>query len=86
MSEPTSLCKHKKVDEFGICVACGTPTRLYSFQLYITKSSLLELERGRGTISESQYVERKTKLETIKDHCIRNDLWHTTLKDLSYTK
>jgi len=86
MCEPNSVCKHKKVDEYGICVVCGIPTRLYPFQLYVTKGSLLELERGRGIISESQYIERKTKLETIKDHCIKNGLWHPTMKDLGNPK
>ena len=86
MSEQTSVCKHRKVDEYGICVVCGIPTKLYPFQMYITKSSLLELERGSGTISELQYIEQKTKLETIKDYCIKNDLWHPTIRDLSYPK
>jgi len=75
MSEPTSTCKHKKLDEYGICVICGIPTRLYPFQLYITKSSLLELERGRGTITEPQYIERKRKLDLIKEYCLKNDPW-----------
>jgi hypothetical protein len=84
MSDPTSRCRQKIVDEYGICVVCGMPTRLYSLQLYVTKSSLLELERGRGTISEPQYIEQKRKLEAIKDYCLKNDLWHPTMKDLSY--
>ncbi len=86
MNEPILDCKHEKLDEYGVCEACGVPTRLYPYQLYVIKSSLLELERGRETISASQYAERKAKLDFIKDYCIKNDLWHPTMKDLCYPK
>ncbi len=76
MNNRTLRCKHERVDRYGICAVCGTLTRSFPYHLYITASLLLDAEKESGAVSDADYVERKAKLNFVKEYSITNNFWH----------
>jgi hypothetical protein len=76
MKKMTSQCKHETVDKYGICAVCGALASPLPYHRYITASLLLDAEKESGTISHRDYVERKAKLNFVKEYSLSNDLWH----------
>jgi hypothetical protein len=63
------------VDKYGICAVCGTLTKPIPYHLYITSSVLLEAEKESGIISDADYMERKAKLDFVKEYSMFNNFW-----------
>ena len=83
MKKSKSQCKHQTVDKYGICAVCGTLTKHFPYHLYLTSAVLLEAEKESGIISNADYMERKAKLDFVKEYSMLNHYWHPYSMDVS---
>ena len=83
MKRSKSQCKHQTTDKYGICAICGTLAKPFPYHLYLTSNVLLEAEKDSGIISEADYMERKAKLDFVKEYSMLNDLWRPYSMDIS---
>jgi hypothetical protein len=82
MNKRAPQCKHERVDRYGICAECGTLTSPLPYHLYITASLLLDAEKETGTISDADYLERKAKLDFVKEYSMIHNIWRPYSMDV----